>query len=139
MGTPANPQKFAVSVAPSRIDGTGAFAAEAIPAKRKIGEIRGETISVHEAWERAKKLERIMIVEVNERRAVDASRSADPLRFTNHSCSPNAVLRIRQGRIEIYAMRAIEVGEEITCDYGETHHAGQRPCGCGAPNCRGAI
>jgi len=139
MGTPANPQKFAVSVAPSRIDGTGAFAAEAIPAKRKIGEIRGETISVHEAWERAKKLERSMIVEVNERRAVDASRSADPLRFTNHSCSPNAVLRIRQGRIEIYAMRAIEVGEEITCDYGETHHAGQRPCGCGAPNCRGAI
>ena len=139
MGTPANPQKFAVSVAPSRIDGTGAFAAEAIPAKRKIGEIRGETISVHEAWERAKKLERIMIVEVNERRAVDASRSADPLRFTNHSCSPNAVLRIRQGRIEIYAMRAIALGEEITCDYGETHHAGQRPCGCGAPNCRGAI
>ncbi len=139
MGTPANPQKFAVSVAPSRIDGTGAFAAEAIPAKRKIGEIRGETISVHEAWERAKKLERIMIVEVNERRAVDASRSADPLRFTNHSCSPNAVLRIRQGRIEIYAMRAIAPGEEITCDYGETHHAGQRTCGCGAPNCRGAI
>jgi SET domain-containing protein len=139
MGTPANPQKFAVSVAPSRIDGTGAFAAEPIPVKRKIGEIRGETISVYEAWERAKKLERIMIVEVNERRAVDASRSADPLRFTNHSCSPNAVLRIRQGRIEIYAMRAIAVGEEITCDYGETHHAGQRPCGCGAPNCRGAI
>lgn len=139
MGTPANPQKFAVSVAPSRIDGTGAFAAEAIPAKRKIGEIRGETISVYEAWERAKKLERIMIVEVNERRAIDASRSADPLRFTNHSCSPNAVLRIRQGRIEIYAMRAIALGEEITCDYGETHHAGQRPCGCGAPNCRGAI
>jgi SET domain-containing protein len=139
MGIPANPQKFAVSVAPSHIDGTGAFAAEAIPAKRKIGEIRGETISVYEAWERAKKLERIMIVEVNERRAVDASRSADPLRFTNHSCSPNAVLRIRQGRIEIYAMRAIALGEEITCDYGETHHAGQRPCGCGAPNCRGAI
>jgi SET domain-containing protein len=139
MGTPANPQKYAVSVAPSRIDGTGAFAAEAIPPKRKIGEIRGETISVHEAWERAKTLERIMIVEVNERRAVDASRSADPLRFTNHSCSPNAVLRIRQGRIEIYAMRAIAVGEEITCDYGETHHNGQRRCGCGAPNCRGAI
>jgi uncharacterized protein len=139
MGTPANPQKFAVSVAPSRIDGTGAFAAEAIPAKRKIGEIRGETISVYEAWERAKKLERIMIVEVNERRAVDASRSSDPLRFTNHSCSPNAVLRIRQGRIEIYAMHAIGVGDEITCDYGETHHAGQRACGCGAPNCRGAI
>lgn len=40
--------------APSRIDGTGAFAAEPIPARREIGEIRGETISVYEAWERAR-------------------------------------------------------------------------------------
>lgn len=139
MGTPANPQKFAVRNAPSQIDGTGAYADEPIPAHRKIGEIRGEVISVSEGRERAKTLERIMIVEVNERRAIDASGSTDPLRFTNHSCSPNAVLRIQQGRIEIHSMRAIALGEEITCDYGETHHAGQRPCGCGAPNCRGAI
>ena len=139
MGTPANPQKFAVVNGPSLIDGMGAFAAEAIPARRKIGEIRGETISVYEAWERAKKLERIMIVEVNERRAIDASRSADPLRYTNHSCSPNAVLRIRQGRVEIYAMRAIALGDEITCNYGETHHEGKLTCQCGAPNCIGKL
>lgn len=139
MGTPANPQKFAVLNGPSRIDGTGAFAAEPIPAKRKIGEIRGETISVYEARQRAGKLERIMIVEVNERRAIDASRSSDPLRFTNHSCRANAVLRIRQGRVEIYAMRDIAVGEEITCDYGETHHEGRLACRCGAPGCRGAL
>lgn len=139
MGTPANPQKFAVENRPSLIDGMGAFAAEAIPARRKIGEIRGETISVYEAWERAKKLERIMIVEVNERRAIDASRSTDPLRYTNHSCSPNAVLRIRQGRVEIYAMRAIALGDEITCNYGETHHEGRLVCQCGAPNCVGKL
>ena len=29
-----------------------------------------------------------MIVEVSDRRAIDASASADPLRFTNHSCAP---------------------------------------------------
>ena len=45
---PADPQKFRVDVRPSRIDGQGAFAAEAIPARRKIGEIRGEAISVHQ-------------------------------------------------------------------------------------------
>ncbi|MDE2296598.1 MAG: SET domain-containing protein, partial [Burkholderiales bacterium] len=39
-GRPADPQKFAVQVAASRIDGQGAFAADAIPARRKIGEIR---------------------------------------------------------------------------------------------------
>ncbi|MEY2873550.1 MAG: hypothetical protein RLZZ373_921 [Pseudomonadota bacterium] len=139
MGTPANPQKYAVLAAPSPIEGTGAFAAEAIPARRKIGEIRGELISIHEAWERVKTMERIMMVEISPRRAIDASRSVDPLRFTNHSCAPNAVLRIRQGRIEIYAMRAIADGDEITCNYGETHHEGRLACRCGAANCVGKL
>ncbi len=46
MGKPADPQKFAVATGPSAIDGTGAYAGEPIPARRKIGEIRGESISV---------------------------------------------------------------------------------------------
>jgi len=135
----ADPQKFAVGVHESAIDGRGAFAAEPIPARRKIGEIRGESISVREARRRASRQQRIMIVEVSEKRAIDASQSSDPLRFTNHSCSPNAVLRIRQGRVEFYAMRDIGTGEEITANYGQTHHEGQLRCRCGAPNCIGAI
>ena len=138
-GVPADPQKFAVDVRTSRIDGRGAFAAEAMPARRKIGEIRGESVSVREARRRAKTMERIMIVEVSHTRAIDASGSTDPLRFTNHSCQPNAVLRIRQGRVEFYAMRDITVGEEITVNYGETHHEGKLRCRCGAPGCVGAI
>ena len=136
---PADPQKFAVAVKPSAIDGNGAYAAEAIPARRKIGEIRGEAISVREARRRARGLARIMIVEVSERRAIDASASADPLRFTNHSCSPNAVLRIRQGRVEIYAIRGIGSGDEITVDYGESHHEGRLACRCGAERCAGRL
>jgi uncharacterized protein len=135
----ANPQKFAVEVQASRIDGNGAFAAEAIPARRKIGEIRGESISVREARRRAKTLDRIMIVEVSEKRAIDAANSTDPLRYTNHSCRPNAVLRIRQGRVEFYAMRDIAPGEEITCGYGESHHEGRLTCRCGAPGCAGKL
>ena len=138
-GTRGNPQKFAVDVAPSRIDGQGAFAAEAIPAQRKIGEIRGESISVREARRRAKGAARIMIVEVSERRAIDAAHSTDPLRFTNHSCRPNAVLRIRQGRVEFYAMRDVLPGEELTVNYGETHHEGKLRCRCGAPGCVGRL
>jgi len=138
-GQPADPQKFAVDVKPSRIDGQGAFAAETIPARRKIGEIRGEAVSVREARRRAKGVARIMIVELSETRAIDASRSTDPLRFTNHSCQPNAVLRIRQGRVEFYAMRDVTVGEELTVNYGETHHEGKLRCRCGAPGCVGRI
>ena len=138
-GQPTDPQKFAVHVAASRIDGQGAFAAEAIPARRKIGEIRGEAISVREARRRAKGVARIMIVELCERRAIDASHSADPLRYTNHSCQPNAVLRIRQGRVEFYAMRDVHAGEELTVNYGETHHEGRLRCRCGAPGCVGRL
>lgn len=132
-------QKFAVDVRPSTIDGHGVFAAEAIPRRLKIGEIRGESISVHEARIRATRSERIMIVELSERRAIDFSKSPDPMRFTNHSCRSNARLCIRQGRVEFYALRDIGPGEEITVDYGESHHEGQLRCRCGAPGCRGAL
>lgn len=136
---PADPQKYPVDVKPSVIDGQGAFAAAAIPARRKIGEIRGESISVRTARQRAKGQQRIMIVEVSDKRAIDASGSSDPLRFTNHSCRPNAVLRIRQGRVEFYAMRDVAQGEELTVDYGETHHEGRLICRCGAPGCVGRL
>ena len=132
-------QKFAVDTGPSPIDGQGVFAAEPIPPRRKIGEIRGESISVDEARIRATRTERIMIVELSDKRAVDFSRSADPMRYTNHSCAPNARLSIVNGRVEFYALRAIAPGEEITVDYGETHHEGRLRCRCGAPNCVGKL
>jgi len=132
-------QKFDVIVRKSEIDGHGVFAAEMIPPRLKIGEIRGEAISCAEGRRRAASLQRIMIVEVSPRTAIDASRSTDPMRFTNHSCQANARLAIIAGRIEFYALRAIEPGEEITVNYGETHHEGKLRCRCGAPNCIGAL
>jgi len=132
-------QKFDVLVAPSTIDGHGVFAAEYIPARLKIGEIRGESITVAEGRRRAAGLQRIMIVEVSSRTAIDASRSTDPMRFTNHSCQANARLAIIAGRIEFYALRPIAPGEEITVNYGVTHHEGKLRCRCGAPNCVGNL
>jgi SET domain-containing protein len=132
-------QKFDVFVRRSEIDGHGVFAAEMIPPRLKIGEIRGEAISCAEGRRRAASLQRIMIVEISPRTAIDASRSTDPMRFTNHSCQANARLAIIAGRIEFYALRAIEPGEEITVDYGETHHEGRLRCRCGAPDCIGKL
>ena len=135
----SNPQKFVVEVRESRIDGQGAFAGEPIAQRRKIGEIRGEPISIQEAQQRARGQARIMIIAVSERRAIDATHSADALRFANHSCRPNASLRVRQGRVEFYAMRDVAQGEEITVNYGETHHQGRLRCRCGAPGCVGQL
>jgi SET domain-containing protein len=132
-------QKFAVDVGPSPIDGQGVFAAESIPKRLKIGEIRGESISVAEARIRATRSDRIMIVELSSRKAIDFSRSSDPMRYTNHSCQPNARLCIRQGRVEFYAVCDIGRGDEITVNYGETHHEGRLVCRCGAPGCLGRL
>jgi uncharacterized protein len=110
-----------------------------VPALVKIGEIRGEAISVEEARIRATRHERIMIVELSARRAIDFTKSSDPMRFTNHSCQPNARLCLDNGRVEFFALRVIAAGEELTVDYGETHHDGKLACRCGALGCRGAL
>jgi SET domain-containing protein len=132
-------QKYDVAVRRSPIDGFGVFALEPVPKWHKIGEVRGESITVAEARRRAATLERIMIVEVSAKKAIDLARSTDPMRFTNHSCQPNGQLRVQEGRIEFYALRRIEPGEEITVDYGETHHEGRLTCRCGAPGCAGRL
>jgi SET domain-containing protein len=41
--------------------------------------------------------------------------------------------------VEFYSLRPIKAGEELTCDYGETHHDGRLPCRCGSVRCRGAL
>lgn len=130
-------QLVAVDVRRSRIDGFGVFAAEPVPAGAKLGELTGEAITVAEARRRAQGLQRIMLVELSPSRAIDASRSDDPLRFTNHSCSPNARISVQDGQIEFFALRPLAPGEEITVGYGATHHEGRLACRCGQPGCCG--
>jgi SET domain-containing protein len=139
----ANPQKFAVTVGASAIDGQGAFAGEAIPARAKIGEMRGEFIDHGTARQRVREAlqasGRVFMVAISDKRSVDATHSTDPLRFANHACAPNMVLKVQQGRVAFYALRDIASGEELTVRYGTTHHAGRLSCRCGAPRCQGAI
>jgi SET domain-containing protein len=126
-------------VARSRIDGTGLFSSGRIPVGIKIGEFRGELISQREARRRARRNQKISIVELNDGRAIDATHSPNWFRYINHSCNANAYIRIFRGHVEFYARREIRRGQEITCDYGESHHEGQLPCTCGSERCRGFI
>ena len=128
----------ALKVRPSRIVGQGLFAGHAIPRRAKIGEFEGEVIGLREARRRAKGQRVIAIVEL-ERHALDATRMKHGFRFINHSCAPNTFFRCTPERAEIYALRDIAAGEELTVDYGESQHDGKLPCRCGAARCRGAI
>ena len=132
-------QTFQLAVRTSRIAGKGLFAREAIPPRRKLGELTGQTISLREARRRVKKLHCIAIVEFDDGTAIDASRGGNHFRYLNHSCAPNTYLRLIRGRVEIYSLRPISRGDELTCDYGETQHEGTLRCRCGAAKCRGSI
>ena len=130
---------FPITTHPSKIDGTGAFATKLIPAKRKIGNLGGEIISLKEARKRAAKTKRVAMVEFGDGRALDASVHPNDLRYVNHSCQPNTFMRVCYSKVEFWSLRTIKKGEELTCDYGPTHHDGKLPCRCGAPNCKGFL
>lgn len=130
---------FDLRVGRSRIQGRGLFALSSLPARRKLGELGGELITEREARRRARGRASVMIVEFGDGTALDASRAGSQFRYVNHSCEPNAYMRLYRGRVEFYSLRAIGAGEEVTCDYGETHHGGRLACRCGSGRCRGRL
>jgi SET domain-containing protein len=95
-----------VSVRPSRIHGFGLFAQAFIPAEGHIGDYAGPLVQEDGRY--------VLWVEED-----DGSWSGvdgrNVLRYMNHSSSPNAELY----GVELYALRDIERGEEITIHYGE--------------------
>jgi hypothetical protein len=120
----------------SSIQGKGLFTDLPIRARVKLGEFTGQPISVREARKRACGSRRIVIVELSTTRAIDGSVGSGLFQFVNHSCDSNLFLRIAYGRAEFYARRNIGAGEELTCDYGDSHHDGKLACRCGSRNCR---
>ena len=133
------PLRYPLRVAKSRIAGLGAFAQQSIPPRKKLGNMGGEIISYREAQKRVKKQPGNVLFMVefdNDPVALDESGKSNALRHINHSCDPNTYMRRAYRKVEFYTRRPIRKGEELTCDYGETHHEGTLPCRCGASNCR---
>jgi SET domain-containing protein len=115
------------------------FALTPIPARRKLGELTGEMISQREARRRVRATDSIKMVEFGDGTALDASVLGNHFTYVNHSCAPNTFMRLIHRRVEFYALRPIAPGEELTCDYGETHHEGKLACRCGSERCRGYL
>jgi SET domain-containing protein len=130
---------YSLRIDKSQIDGKGAYAKQAIPARKKIGDLGGVIISQREARRLAGMNKRVAIVEFGNGKALNASINSNELRYVNHSCNPNTYMRVANNRVEFYALRSIRHNEELTCNYGETHHDGKLPCRCGAEGCQGFI
>jgi hypothetical protein len=134
----SSPTHDRLVVGKSVIAGRGLFAGCAIAGRAKIGEFEGEVVSIAEARRRAARLRVVAIVELD-RKAIDARGMRTGFRYINHSCAPNTFLRRTRSRAEFYALRPIAKGEELTVDYGLSHHEGRLRCRCGATRCRGWI
>ena len=98
----------------------------------------GQVVSKKVAEEIAAGKESISLVELWNGKVIDASREKG-VRYINHSCAPNTFMRTFNYHVEFYALRKIRKGEELTCDYGPTHHEGALVCRCGAPTCKGNL
>jgi SET domain-containing protein len=95
-------------------------------------------VKLPHGWGAVERQPRIYLIEINSRWALDCS-SDSTFRHLNHSCQPNCYLRIVRERVEVYALKTIAPGVELTVDYGETPHAGGMSCRCGARRCRGSL
>lgn len=112
--------------------GRGVFALERIAAGRRIVALEGKLLQTAELTDDLLALQ----VGPDLWLCSDGSHLDDMI---NHSCDANA--GFRDGATVLYALRDIEVGEEICWDYSTSiSEAGwSLECCCGSPRCRGVI
>jgi SET domain-containing protein len=135
-----NPQRKpspAVEIRDTGQYGRGVFALENIAKGTVIHVLGGETISLNDFVQRVNSGTENPNdpLQVGMRTYIDCD---DLSRSFNHSCDPNAGLRKRS---ELFALRPILKGEQITFDYSATiaPTLWKMSCHCGSENCRKII
>ena len=128
-----------LEIRPSPIDGKGCFATMFFRKGGKIAEYVGERISAAEVERRVRGRRKMRIVQIDDRWSLDGSKGGNGTHYINHSCDPNAIMKVLYGHILFFARRDILPGDEITIDYISTWHGDTKRCKCKSPQCRGTI
>lgn len=142
---PARPQidakfaQFEMKIESSKIHRWGVYAAEAIPANRKVIEYTGEKINRKETKRRASSSDFIYLFTLDPYWTIDGSVEGSGAQYINHSCEPNLSARIVRSHILYMSTRPIKRGEELTVDYHFDKKVERVVCKCGAATCRGTI
>jgi SET domain-containing protein len=100
--------------------GLGLFATKPIKRRVRLAEYKGPRLATEDA-EKAEARGNRYLFEVNSRWTIDGKGRSNVARYFNHSCKPNTDVTIRDGRVFIFTLRAIEPGEELTYNYGNDY------------------
>ena len=138
-----------VEVRDSVIHGRGVYCCEPIKKEQYFIEYVGNRINKEESERRARKqyeeheksgAAAVYIFNLTKKWDLDGNVEWNPARLINHSCEPNSEAIQDGKRIYLQALRDIEVGEEITFDYGfDVECYEDHPCLCGTEDCIGYI
>ena len=134
-----------VEVRASGVHGRGVYTRQFIPKGGRIIEYTGKRVS----WEAAPGDDddpHTFNFGLDNGDVINPEVGGNDARWINHSCDPNCEAVEEDGRIFIYAIRNIEVGEELLYDYRlqidePITDASKKKfaCHCGASNCRGTL
>ena len=116
----------------------GIFAAQVIPANVRVIEYTWERIGYRDA-ERRRERPYLYLLWVAPGRLIDGAVGGSGAEFVNHSCAPNLVVDVTEGRAFFVSLREITVDEELLLDYRVGGDAPPMPCHCGAGSCRGFL
>jgi hypothetical protein len=113
--------------------GKGVFAGEPIPAGALIAPFTGAFLRYNDTSASTYALQIGPDLYIGESGGVDD--------LFNHSCDPNAGVKISGTTAELRAIRDIAPGEEVAFDYSTTldEEDFTMPCLCGSLSCRGVI
>jgi len=122
----------------SKIVGRGSFATEGVKKGETIKVLTGERVSREETEKRINEGREYVDdpLQIGDNLYLDLDESS---RLINHSCDPNSGIC---GESELFAIKNIEKGEEITFDYSTTvgkNISWYMKCNCSSKNCRKKI
>jgi SET domain-containing protein len=120
--------------------GQGCFTLVPLPKRKKIANYEGEVLRgkrrINARLNTQQDIFKIIWLG-DEDLAIDGASGGNETAYINHSCAPNAFMRIVPGdKIAFFALRDIAPGEEITINYRDPDHPPAGQCKCGAINCR---
>lgn len=126
-----------LTVRQSPIDGKGCFATIFFPQGRWIAKYEGERVTREEGLRRLRRQRKKRVSAIDKNWSIDGSVGGNGTEYINHSCDPSCITLVIEKQINIFALRDIFPGEEITVDYLDRLDFLFQECGCGSKYCRG--